>query len=64
MPFEEFMGSHGGLGGAQMHPFAVVPSSWSERAEPIVGAATMHRQLKSWMAESGLPIVETPAALN
>jgi hypothetical protein len=64
VPFEEFMGSHGGLGGAQMHPFAVVPSSWSEAAGPIVGAATMHHQLKSWMAESGLPIAETPAALN
>jgi Sodium/hydrogen exchanger family len=29
-PFEEFMGSHGGLGGPQMNPVAVVPTSWSE----------------------------------
>ncbi len=64
VPFEEFMGSHGGLGGAQMHPFAVVPSSWSDTPEPIVGAATMHRQLKRWMAESGLPVAQAPAALN
>ena len=31
-PFEEFMGSHGGLGGWQSHPFALVPSGWSEPA--------------------------------
>ena len=28
-PFEEFMGSHGALGGWQMHPFALVPAGWS-----------------------------------
>jgi hypothetical protein len=64
VPFEEFMGSHGGLGGAQMHPFAVVPSSWSESAGPIVGAATMHHELKRWMVEGGLPVAQTPTALN
>ena len=62
VPFEEFMGSHGGLGGAQMHPFAVVPSSWIQPAAPIVGAATMHHQLKRWMAELGLDVVQTPPA--
>ncbi len=59
-PFEEFMGSHGGLGGAQMHPFAIVPSDWSEPSGPIVGAATMHHQLKRWMAEGGLPVANVP----
>lgn len=53
-PFEEFMGSHGGLGGMQMHPFAVVPTEWSEPAAPIVGARQMHLQLKQWLAETGL----------
>ena len=62
VPFEEFMGSHGGLGGAQMHPFAVVPSSWIQPAAPIVGAATMHHQLKRWMAELGLDVVQTRPA--
>ena len=61
VPFEEFMGSHGGLGGAQMHPFAVVPSSWSEPLVPLVGAATMHHQLKRWMAEDGLQVVQSPS---
>lgn len=64
VPFEEFMGSHGGLGGAQMHPFAIVPSGWSEIAAPIVGAAAMHHQLKAWMVEGGLPVAQSPAALE
>ncbi len=53
-PFEEFMGSHGGLGGPQMRPVAVVPASWSEPAVPIVGDEAMHRTLRDWLAESGL----------
>jgi uncharacterized membrane protein YvlD (DUF360 family) len=55
-PFEEFMGSHGGLGGWQMHPFAVVPSAWSPPAEPIVGVEAMHQQLRRWLAETGLEV--------
>jgi hypothetical protein len=61
-PFEEFMGSHGGLGGMQMHPFAVVPAEWSDPAAPIVGARPMHLQLKRWLAETGLEIAEAPTA--
>ena len=52
-PFEEFMGSHGGLGGWQSHPFALVPSAWSEEAAPIVGVEAMHEALRGWLAESG-----------
>ncbi len=36
-PFEEFMGSHGGLGGPQTRPFAVVPAAWSEPVRPDRG---------------------------
>jgi hypothetical protein len=50
-PFEDFMGSHGGLGGPQMHPFAVVPSNWREPAEPIVGVEAMHEVLHDWLAQ-------------
>jgi hypothetical protein len=50
-PFEDFMGSHGGLGGPQMKPFAVVPSDWSEPAEPIVGVEAMHEVLRDWLAQ-------------
>jgi len=50
-PFEDFMGSHGGLGGPQMKPFAVVPADWSEPAEPIVGVEAMHEVLHDWLAQ-------------
>ncbi len=49
-PFEEFMGSHGGLGGPQTHPFAVVPAQWSDPPAPIVGVEAMHAQLTRWLA--------------
>ena len=48
-PFEEFMGSHGGLGGPQTRPFAVVPAEWSEPVEPIVGVEAMHEALRGWL---------------
>jgi uncharacterized membrane protein YvlD (DUF360 family) len=50
-PFEEFMGSHGGLGGPQTKPFAVVPVDWSEPAGPIVGVEAMHEVLRDWLAQ-------------
>ncbi len=50
-PFEEFMGSHGGLGGPQTKPFAVVPTEWSAPAEPIVGVEAMHAVLRDWIAQ-------------
>jgi uncharacterized membrane protein YvlD (DUF360 family) len=64
-PFEEFMGSHGGLGGWQSRPFALVPTEWSEPEDPIVGVRAMHDMLRTWLAESGLelrPHSEQPAA--
>jgi uncharacterized membrane protein YvlD (DUF360 family) len=51
-PFEEFMGSHGGLGGPQTRPFAVVPAGWSEPPAPIVGVEAMHEALRDWLAGS------------
>jgi uncharacterized membrane protein YvlD (DUF360 family) len=55
-PFEEFMGSHGGLGGWQTHPFALVPKEWSEQDAPIVGVEAMHETIRGWLAESGLDL--------
>jgi uncharacterized membrane protein YvlD (DUF360 family) len=51
-PFEEFMGSHGGLGGPQTRPFAVVPTAWSEPPTQIVGVQAMHEALRDWLAQS------------
>ena len=55
-PFEEFMGSHGGLGGSQSHPFAVVPSGWSPEPDAIVGVEAMHGVLRTWLVETGLEV--------
>ena len=52
-PFEEFMGSHGGLGGWQSRPFALVPVEWSEPEKPIVGVGAMHQALRDWLTECG-----------
>ncbi|HEY5286224.1 MAG TPA: alkaline phosphatase family protein, partial [Solirubrobacteraceae bacterium] len=51
-PFEEFMGSHGGLGGPQTKPFAVVPAEWSEPGSPIVGVEAMHEALRDWVTQA------------
>jgi uncharacterized membrane protein YvlD (DUF360 family) len=50
-PFEDFMGSHGGLGGAQTRPFAAIPVEWSEPERPIVGVAAMHESLRGWLGQ-------------
>jgi hypothetical protein len=55
-PFEEFMGSHGGIGGWQSRPFALVPASWTEVSGPIVGAGAMHEALRGWLTETGLEL--------
>ncbi len=55
-PFEEFMGSHGALGGWQMHPFALVPAEWSAEPAPIVGVEAMHLELRRWLGETGLEL--------
>lgn len=48
--FEELVGSHGGLGGPQTEPFVLFPSTLEVAADvPIVGAAELHRVLKSWV---------------
>jgi hypothetical protein len=51
--FEELVGSHGGMGGTQDHPFVLYPPGWSVPQAPIVGAEAMHRQLRRWLAEVG-----------
>jgi uncharacterized membrane protein YvlD (DUF360 family) len=51
--FEELVGSHGGMGGTQSYPFAVVPADWKLPDEPIVGASAMHRLMRGWLADLG-----------
>ena len=54
--FEEQVGSHGGLGGPQTHPFLMYPVELSPPAEPIFTSVGMHRVLKNWLAEVGQPV--------
>jgi hypothetical protein len=51
--FEELVGSHGGMGGEQSHPFALAPADWSMPSDAIVGAEAMHRRMRGWLADLG-----------
>ncbi|NQT47803.1 MAG: phage holin family protein [Chloroflexi bacterium] len=46
--FEEMVGSHGGLGGAQAQPFLMFPAGWEAGEEKIVGATQMFGLLSRW----------------
>jgi uncharacterized membrane protein YvlD (DUF360 family) len=51
--FEELVGSHGGLGGTQSHPFVLHPTELRWPAEPVIGAESVHRVLRGWLARLG-----------
>ena len=54
--FEAQVGSHGGLGGPQTHPFLLYPTTLSPPPTPIFTSVAMHRVLKTWLAEVGQPV--------
>ncbi|APY85343.1 hypothetical protein DCW30_24030 [Streptomyces alfalfae] len=63
LAFEEQIGSHGGLGGAQSHPFLLSPLTLPDPAadgRPLVGAEQIHRVLRDWLGEDAGP--EIPVA--
>jgi hypothetical protein len=49
--FEELVGSHGGMGGTQAHPFVLHPVDLAWPDDPVVGAEEVHRVLKSWLPD-------------
>ncbi|MFF7284999.1 phage holin family protein [Streptomyces griseorubiginosus] len=57
LAFEEQIGSHGGLGGAQAKPFLLSPLALSEPPEGLVGAERVHQVLRRWLDEAGGPQV-------
>ncbi|MET8975330.1 alkaline phosphatase family protein [Streptomyces sp. NPDC004539] len=60
LAFEEQIGSHGGLGGAQGKPFLLSPRALSEpvgEGEELVGAEQVHRVLRRWLREADGPQV-------
>lgn len=50
--FEEQVGSHGGLGGAQSYAFLLHPMELAVPAGPLVGAESVHRVLRCWLDEA------------
>ncbi|MEU5211562.1 phage holin family protein [Streptomyces sp. NPDC020742] len=56
--FEEQIGSHGGMGGAQSHPFLLWPAELTPPAPdgtPLTGAEAVHRVLRRWLREADGP---------
>ena len=51
--FEELVGSHGGMGGGQSHPFLMVPADWQPPDEQLVGAESVHAHFRRWLADLG-----------
>lgn len=51
--FEELVGSHGGMGGAQSFPFVVFPNDFAMPEEDLVGAEAVHRQFRRWLVDLG-----------
>ena len=47
-PFEEQIGSHGGLGGVQSEAFILHPSDW-RLDSPVVGAVDLHTLIRKWI---------------
>ena len=48
--FEDLVGCHGGLGGAQSEPFVLYPAQWPAPPGPLVGAPQVNAQLRRWLA--------------
>jgi hypothetical protein len=62
--FEELVGSHGGMGGTQSHPFVLHPAELAWPAEPVVGAEQVHSILRGWLAALGHEGYVTPAGAS
>ncbi|ARP73184.1 hypothetical protein LK07_29190 [Streptomyces pluripotens] len=65
LAFEEQIGSHGGLGGAQSYPFLLSPvdlSAPTEDGRQLTGAEQLHRVLRRWLGELNGPQVPLSAA--
>jgi uncharacterized membrane protein YvlD (DUF360 family) len=54
--FEEQVGSHGGLGGPQTHPFLLYPTVLSDPPQEMFGSPAVYRVLKGWLREVGQPV--------
>jgi hypothetical protein len=60
--FEELIGSHGGLGGAQNHPFILHPADWELDEDEPIGAPAVYRNLRRWIESVGIRLGPPAAA--
>ena len=61
--FEELIGSHGGLGGAQSRALLMYPAAWTLDHTPIVGAPDVYRQIRIWLkTELGIDLAKNDVA--
>lgn len=58
--FENLVGSHGGMGGAQTRPFLLYPAGLPVPPTELVGAEAVHLVLRGWLAHLGHPAFSTP----
>lgn len=49
--FEDLVGSHGGLGGDQMNPFVIYPSSWRRPEQEIDSPVALNSVIRQWLAD-------------
>lgn len=64
LAFEEQIGSHGGLGGAQSEAFLMSPLTLAlpcEEGAELVGAEQVHRVLRRWLREAAGPQIPLSA---
>ena len=54
--FEELIGSHGGIGGAQTQPFILHPVDWVLDEDVPVGAPAIYRNLRRWLGSIGVDL--------
>lgn len=67
LAFEEQIGSHGGLGGAQSRPFLLSPAELSDPVPgggELVGAEQVHKVLRRWLREEHGPQVPVENSLS
>ncbi|MEV5608695.1 phage holin family protein [Streptomyces sp. NPDC052225] len=67
LAFEEQIGSHGGLGGAQGRPFLLSPLALSEPVADggtLVGAEQVHHVLRRWLREGNGPQIPLENSLH
>ncbi|HEY3522109.1 MAG TPA: phage holin family protein [Candidatus Limnocylindrales bacterium] len=60
--FEELVGSHGGIGGPQTAPFLLFPAEWPLDDVDLVGAPSVHRQLRRWLDQLRAGTVPVPSS--